>query len=635
MNDPVLNRVDPPRNSALSPVGPTAEAGGYDFVSMQPVIEDTEDQPAPSPRPRAFILLRFTLIITTGYLLLAEIGPTNVGVGLVVLLGVVFVSNIAILFAPPAWTHSAKFTGAVVVGDTVWITTALLISGSFSIEFFYLYFFVLFLAAVGENLRLVALGVVVVCVTYAVLFIKTQSVGAAMATSFLIRLPFLFAVAVFFGFLVDRLRRETIRARGEHMARGKLEESHSRLQEANRALTEEIRERERIEQSLQQANDQLQELADMRSRFFTTVSHEVKTPVTSIKNSLKLVRSCKDPEKQGHFFDIIDRNANRLNLIISDVLDMARVETGSLRIRAESWDVGELARELVASSLGEAQAAGVKLTADLSPDAPRVWADRRRIKQVLLDLIDNALRVTDKGGSVVVRIAPCGDVIEVSVEDTGVGLNEIDQRRIFEPFYQAGDELVGRPPGAGLGLTICRDLTRGHGSDLLVESQLGVGSRFFFRLPVAGAKAAETIQFEEAVRTVYRKYPIFSVLVVAPKTGDPCDATMPSLPARTRELERLTARLEELLPREIDHIVGQPAHDRIVVLLLTIPRRGGVVVRNRLQSALAQQTDPRSDQHDRQVRVYGPACFPEDGHFGHRLINLALAHQGDEHKEEK
>jgi hypothetical protein len=164
-----------------------------------------------SAKLRAFLLLRYTLIIATAYLLLVELDfatPSPVAGGLIAL---AFASNVMIGHLPKQMTDSMRFSIVVLVFDTLWITAALMSTGRFSADFFMLYFFLLLLAAVGENLRLIAIAACVVCAAY--LFGHSATGGGDLLTSpSLIRIPFLFTTAIFYGHLVDRTRREGARA---------------------------------------------------------------------------------------------------------------------------------------------------------------------------------------------------------------------------------------------------------------------------------------------------------------------------------------------------------------------------------------------------------------------------------------
>jgi signal transduction histidine kinase len=583
-------------------------------------------------RANAFVLLRSTLMIAVGYLLLAELGLGGVSWSIGAVFAVALLSNVWMLFAPRAWVDSQVFTAGVVIADTLWITVALILAGRFSSEFFYLYFFILFLAAIGENLRLIVLGTMVVCAAYVVAIISTRSVAHVLETQFLIRIPFLFAVAVFYGYLVDRLRVERSRTKEEAAVITRLRESQSAFEEANRALIAEAQERERIQETLQSANERLQELGEIRSRFFTTVSHEIKTPLTSIKNSVSLFRARRSADDNEKLLDMISRNADRLNYIISDMLDMSRVESGSLRIRADSVDLEALIDEVLASLRQQADDAGITLELRSEEPLPLVWADRRRVDQILKDLTSNALRATSRGGSVQLRPCVGNDWVELNVQDTGIGLTAVERKRIFEPFFQTGDGLVDRPPGAGLGLTICRDLARGHGSELDVESSPGVGSRFFFSLPVYSPRAAELLEFEDEMRLTYRKYPNFALVVVQQGLSPAGAKNGPTLDERTELLKQLMGRLREILPGANDHLIAQPAHGRVLVVLLTTPRQGAWVVRRRLDQGLKDFSMQLKNAKLPSPRVCGPSCYPDDGLFGRLLIDTALSidHDGEE-----
>ncbi|MFQ6024707.1 MAG: putative bifunctional diguanylate cyclase/phosphodiesterase [Acidiferrobacterales bacterium] len=216
----------------LATHGPTVQPRGA--LTVERVVEKL-------PRIRAFVLLRYTLIIAMAYLLLVEHEFSSPPTGLILLIVAALASNVLVARLPAHITNSTVFNASIIVGDTIWITAALLYTGLFSAEFFYLYFFVLLLAAIGENLGLIAVGALAVCTAY--IFVLSASGDASLVWSSpsLIRIPFLFTAAAFYGYLIDRVRHEQRRAR---------EEAH-----ANKELGHEIAERKRIEQALQAAKD--------------------------------------------------------------------------------------------------------------------------------------------------------------------------------------------------------------------------------------------------------------------------------------------------------------------------------------------------------------------------------------------
>jgi PAS domain S-box-containing protein len=208
-------------------------------------------------RLRAFVLLRFTLIIASAYLLLEQTGFKSAPAVILVLLGIGVASNLAIFRLPARWTDAAWFSATVVVFDTVWITAALLITRRFEPEFFYLYFLVLFLAAVGENLRLVVIGSLVIAGGYLFGLAKLHGFASILTTSSLIRIPFLFAVAAFYGYMVVRVRAEKRRAEQEaetvaglEKMRQALEEHARQVERARDDLQHEVQVRRQVEEEL-------------------------------------------------------------------------------------------------------------------------------------------------------------------------------------------------------------------------------------------------------------------------------------------------------------------------------------------------------------------------------------------------
>ena len=553
---------------------------------------------APRLLDRSFILLRFTLIIATCYLLIAEYGARSVPLALVAMMIVVLVSNLGALAIPAAQLRAPWFIAATIVGDTVWITIALIATGRFTSEFFYLYFFVIFLAGVGENLRLIALGVTVVCVAYVVLVARTGGLDEVVNTQTLIRVPFLFSVAIFYGYLVDRLRKER----------------HQLSQE--QAVVEGL---ERNRRALAEANEELRRLSDVKSKFVSTVSHELKSPLTAIKNAVSLIEPGADGESNEKLLEMIRRNADRLDIIIADLLDMSKAESGSLTIAADTLDLRPFLSQVMEPFETQAEGAGIGISIEIkSPESlPSVLADANRIEQVVANLLSNALKATPKGGSITLAVEDGGaDWITIRVTDDGVGLSAEDQTKVFEPFFQAENTLEGKPAGTGLGLTICRDLIRGHGSELRLESELGVGSSFSFSLPVQSDRARETIAFENQVRTTFRAHPYFAILIVDGSLGTSSQPAGPTLDA-ARD------RLAKILPRELDVLCEQPAHGRIIIVMLSTPLGGGWVVKRKLASAFAPESARDKASRWGSFKVLGPAGFPDDGEHGSILIDRA------------
>jgi CheY-like chemotaxis protein len=242
------------------------------------------------------------------------------------------------------------------------------------------------------------------------------------------------------------------------------------------------------------------EIERMKTDFLAAVSHELRTPLTSVLGFAKLTRNRLEERVFPHVpesdsrgqrtvaqvrgnVDIIVREAERLTQLINDVLDIARMEAGQMEWRMSSVDLADLlARAAEATAPWFAESA-TTLALDVEPGLPPLDADRDRLLQVLVNLFANAAKFTFRGRATAsARRVPGG--VEVAVADTGQGIDPAKHASIFQKFQQVGDTLTDKPRGGGLGLAICREITRAHGSDLRLQSALGQGARFSFVLPV-------------------------------------------------------------------------------------------------------------------------------------------------------
>jgi len=231
-----------------------------------------------------------------------------------------------------------------------------------------------------------------------------------------------------------------------------------------------------------------EEIADrLKSELVATASHELRTPMTSIRGfvDMLLIGTFGEvSEGQREPLRIIKNNVVRLVQLIDELLDMSRMEAGEVRLRREELDVAALLRDVTAMLDGQFRERAIALHLDLQDGLPRVLADRQRIEQVALNLIGNACKYTPRGGQVWVSLRNGGDELRVDVRDTGVGIAEEAQQHIFTPFYRADNPLRDEVGGTGLGLSITRRLVELHGGRIWFESATERGSTFSFTLPL-------------------------------------------------------------------------------------------------------------------------------------------------------
>jgi PAS domain S-box-containing protein len=227
-----------------------------------------------------------------------------------------------------------------------------------------------------------------------------------------------------------------------------------------------------------------------KSEFISTVSHELRTPMTAIKGYTDLLHGgAVGPlnDNQTHFLNIIKNNTGRLIALINDLLDISRIETGRIRFEPALVKLGEIIAGVVEAMAARAQEQGLTLTYEVGSGLPEVMGDRERLYQVLTNLVGNAINYTPEG-SVTVEANNVGMAVQVSVRDTGVGIDPEDISRIFDRFYRADDPVVQEASGTGLGLPIVKMFVEMHGGRVWVDSEKGKGSTFTFILPVPGAE---------------------------------------------------------------------------------------------------------------------------------------------------
>jgi PAS domain S-box-containing protein len=232
------------------------------------------------------------------------------------------------------------------------------------------------------------------------------------------------------------------------------------------------------------------EAEQAKSEFVSTVSHELRTPMTSIKGYADLLLMGAVGSltgEQERFLTIIKSNTDRLTLLVNDLLDISRIESGRLILTPRVVHVGDLVTQVITAMEARAIERDLDLRADLPSVLPEVFVDPDRVIQILTNLVGNACRYTPSGGKVVVSARMRDNEIHVSVRDTGIGISEEDQQRLFSRFFRSEDPLVQEAPGTGLGLSITKSLVEMHGGRIWVESELGKGSTFIFSLPTAQA----------------------------------------------------------------------------------------------------------------------------------------------------
>lgn len=280
-----------------------------------------------------------------------------------------------------------------------------------------------------------------------------------------------------------------------------LDMATNRLSQANRAL--------------QIARDQAEEARRLKQHFAYSVSHELRTPLNLIVGFAE--NMIQSPEYYGSVLPppymrdlmIVYRNACHLQNLVNDVLDLARLESFQMGLQIVETELRTIVDEVIKTAHGLVEMKGLGFSVEIEPDLPTVWIDPVRVKQIIFNLLNNAVRYTEKG-SVSLRVVRQGKEVVFAVSDTGIGIAPENLDRVFEPFQRLGDPMRSQNEGVGLGLTISQRLARLHGGYISVESQVNVGSTFSLHLPIwANEMLPHTASTEkkDSLRAALTKHP--------------------------------------------------------------------------------------------------------------------------------
>ncbi|MBV9119337.1 MAG: GHKL domain-containing protein, partial [Chloroflexi bacterium] len=252
---------------------------------------------------------------------------------------------------------------------------------------------------------------------------------------------------------------------------------------------------------LASAHQELVRVDEMKTNFLANVSHEFRTPLTSIRSFSELLLSYQeDTDVQREFVGIINAESERLTRMVNDVLDITKIESGTMDWQMTVLNIGDLLHEAARAHAPLIEKQNLAFREDVATGLPPVYADKDRLQQVIANLLNNALKFTPRGSIELSARKNKGEIL-ISVADTGIGVAAEDQERIFDKFQQVGAMLTDKPRGTGLGLSICREIIEHHEGRIWIESEPGRGSKFNFALPVAKNAPAETTSKPAADRS--------------------------------------------------------------------------------------------------------------------------------------
>ena len=247
------------------------------------------------------------------------------------------------------------------------------------------------------------------------------------------------------------------------------------------------------------ANDVLSKATKTKNQFLANMSHELRTPLSAILATAEgLQQGVFEPNQHAECFGVIEKSSLHLRDLINEILDLSKIESGNMVLNLKECDVHQLCKSIFDVIAIQSEHKSIELILDVPEPTPKLVADETRLKQILLNLLSNAIKFTGEHGKVKLAVADAKasingravNVLQFSIHDTGIGIENSQIEKLFEPFVQVDSSLSRPYEGTGLGLTLVKELVEMHSGSVTVQSELGVGSCFTVNLPIAESRTA-------------------------------------------------------------------------------------------------------------------------------------------------
>ncbi|HWI58842.1 MAG TPA: hybrid sensor histidine kinase/response regulator, partial [Bacillota bacterium] len=383
---------------------------------------------------------------------------------------------------------------------------------------------------------------------------------------------------------------------------------------------------DRNRQQLEESNQKLLELDQIKSRFFANISHELRTPLTLLLAPLETLlhrfnRSLDDETR--NLLQTMHSNGMRLLKLINDLLDLVRLESGRMEVKLEPVDVTEFLQGLASAARQIAEDKRLRLTTYVDPALDRVLADRDKLEKILLNLVFNALKFTPAGGRVEVRAERHGEEFVLQVADTGMGIAEKNLPHVFDRFWQADSSSKRKYQGAGIGLALVKELVEIQAGKVTVQSKEGEGTTFAVRLPYQPAETlpqpatdstteaasdrsnGQSVTSEEWLANLYRRAELFPALTPVQQSLRPVEigrnGSAPTVLVADDEPDMLRFLKSQLAARYqvLEAVDGQQAVEKasqflpdLVLLDMMMPEKDGLQACREIRAHTPTQSIP-------------------------------------------
>jgi signal transduction histidine kinase len=406
---------------------------------------------ADDDKKRELVQIQWFVVIACCYLLIVQDGQLAQDPLSLFLLSLPLGSMAVLTRLPESALSHRWFPSIVAVVDAVLFSIAIFHNRQSPWDLCLIFFFGILISAIGENLLQIIVGSLMVGIISVLIIPVSSNSSIAIDANTLLRIPLIFGASLVYGHLSDQVKREKKRtAQSEDMRRQQL---------------------------------------STKDRFLSHVSHELRTPLTAIYQFVTILSDGLAGDlndQQREYLEVVQRNVKQLQAMVGDLLDAARTDDGKLTIDPRVISLQASVHEVLTNHRATAAIKSITLSSDIPDNSAAVYADSQRVKQILANLIGNAMKFTATLGEITVKAQPLESnrgLVRITVTDSGCGISQEAVQRIFERLYQEESMLDSNRNGLGLGLHICRELVSRQGGTIWVESEIGKGSAFHFTLP--------------------------------------------------------------------------------------------------------------------------------------------------------
>jgi signal transduction histidine kinase len=400
----------------------------------------------------ALIALQWLVAIATSYLVIAAQDLETLAPMPALLILLCLSSAVLLRRVPKAYYEKHLIAPGLLVVNSILIVSAIATSQVVPWDLLILFFFCVFIAAIGDNLIQVGVLCVLLSLVFVVFVSPTAVDPSAIRTNFLFRIPFMFGISLFYGHLASQVKLEKKRT------------------------------------------EKIEEEARLKRQVLCALAHDIKTPLNVIQGYAELLAEphsgYSNSRESASYLNCIRQNINRIAKMITDFLDVSKLESLKSEGGNDSIQLNAIAEDVVLEQMVTARAKNLRLALELDENLEPVLGDFTQMQRALSNLVSNAIKFTPSGGSITVKSQRINKSVTIEVKDTGVGIPMEEMSGLFSEFHRLRSEV--NTEGTGLGLFIVKSIVENHGGNVSVQSEVGQGSTFTIRLPTAPKKAWES-----------------------------------------------------------------------------------------------------------------------------------------------